>query len=232
MGEPDRRMTVVGGEPDAAFLDLNGKQVHAFAQRMANIGYAELADQLRSMLASGVWQRFTTGLGEHIFLPGEFDYFLTQQGVKREDVMSGVRDLDFKAEIESAMDERRTGEEGYRRRIAEVRQQVPAHPGRPIEPFGVTEMESKGLHTGARIGDTAHRTALGPRVRRFTNTGGRTSKAPSEEPAPRWMSLRNSAERLSAEDLDMLVDALKAEQRRRRRKQYPEDYGSRQRDDR
>lgn len=204
----------------ADFLDLNGKQVHAFAQRMANIGYQELADQLRSMLTSGVWRRFTTGLGEHVFLPGEFDYFLTQQGVQRDDVIAGVRDIEFKAAIEAAMDERRTGEDGYRRRLSEVREQVPAHPGRPIEPFGYTTAEGKVLVTGNDVGDvTTRRTALGERVRRWSRTDGRTSKQPSEEYAtPRWMYLRNSAERLNSEDLDLLVDALRAEQRRRRKR--------------
>lgn len=222
MGESDRRMTIVGDEPSADFLDLNGKQVHAFAQRMANIGYAELADLLRSMLDSGVWRRFTTGLGEHVFLPGEFDYFLTQQGVQRDDVMVGVRDMDMKAEIEAAMDERRTGEEGYRRRLAEVRQQIPVHPGRSIEPFGHTVAEVKSLvRSGVALRDTGqrvrHREALGAEVRRFTNTDGRTSVRPSREPVPRWMYLRNSAERLGSEDLDQLVEALRTEQRRRRR---------------
>lgn len=120
------------------------------------------------------------------------------------------------------MDERRTGEDGYRRRLADVREQVPTHPGRPIEPFGYTVNDAKVLvDGGAKLHGSRtqikHREALGPGVRRFTNTEGRTSKQPSRESVPRWMYLRNAAERISSEDLDMLVDALRAEQRRRRR---------------
>lgn len=213
MGE----VTRLQGTDDEGFLDLNGRQVHVFSQRMANLGYAEMTTQLMAMFRSGAWQRFTTGLGEHVFLPGEFDYFLSQQGVKREDVMRGVREVELKAELEAAMDERRTGEEGYRRRLEEVRSQVPVRPGRVIEPFGLNPQEAKFL-LGDRAATTrAHREALGGAIRRFTNTGGETTIRPSER-APRWMQLRNTAERLPDTDLDELLTALQAEKRRRRRK--------------
>ena len=40
-------------------------------------------------------------------------YFLSERGIRRDDVMK-IPDVDIKAEIEAAMDERRTGEDGYR----------------------------------------------------------------------------------------------------------------------
>jgi hypothetical protein len=56
------------------------------------------------------------------------------------------------------------------------------------------------------------------RVRRLTNTGGQTTKKPSEiAPLPPAERLRRSASRLSDEDLAYLIDSLKQEQRRRRR---------------
>jgi hypothetical protein len=201
---------------DEGFLDLNARQVHVFAQRMANLGYAEMTTQLMAMFRSQVWQRFTTGLGEHVFLPGEFDYFLTQQGVKREDVMRGVREVELKAELEAAMDERRTGEEGYRRGIKDVREQVPTRPGRTIEPFGLTRDEAKALVERQAAGRRLDRPPLGKSIRRYSNTGGRTTVDPSDA-RPRWMQLRNSAERLPDTDLEELLAALQAEKRRRRK---------------
>lgn len=214
MGTPG----VIDPEFAESFADPRGRQVHQFASQMANLGFARMTEVLIAMLDSGVWMEFEDGLGTYRFLPGEYDYFLTQQGVAREHVMKGVRDLDAKARIEAAMDERKTGEEGYRRPIKEARKQNPERPGRPIEPFGVTEAEAKDLVRGARGQPAGHREALGEAVRRFTNTGGRTSIRPSRESVPRWMQLRNSAERLSDADLAELVDALEAEQRRRRKR--------------
>lgn len=161
-----------------------------------------------------MWRGFADGLGSYGFLAGEFDYFLTQQGVTREHVMTGVRDLDAKARIEAAMDERRTGEDGYRRRVAEARLANPSRPGRAIESFGQTEMEAKVQVNQTRGAAPGHRTALGDATRRYTNAGGVPTKRPSEQ-LPRWVRLRNSAERLDDADLDALLDALKAERRRR-----------------
>lgn len=198
------------------FTDINGRAVHAFANEMANLGFARMTEKLLGMLDSGTWRHFKDGLSTYEFLPGEFDYFLTQWGVQREHVMRGVQDIDAKAKLESHMDERRTGEEGYRRRLTEVREANPQRPGNPIVPFGYTHAEAKTL-----VKDGAHgvrgpqRPALGGRVRRYVNTGHTTKSASDGLPAVE--RLRRSAVRLDDQDLAALVDALKEEQRRRRR---------------
>ncbi|HZD70367.1 MAG TPA: hypothetical protein VFA45_16150 [Actinomycetes bacterium] len=202
--------------PEQSLLDLNGRQVHAFASEMANVGYAKMADLLGAMLESGAWRSFQDGLGHYEFLDGEFDYFLTQQGVRREDVINGVRDIEAKARLEAHMDERKTGEGGYRRRITEVRATVPQRPGRPIEPFGVTKAEAKALLNGRAGSARPTRPALGTTVRRWTLTGGKTTRKPSDL-LPQVERLRRSAVRLSDEDLEALLEGLKQEQRRRRR---------------
>src|SRR5437879_6803374 len=97
----------------ADFLDINGREVYSFASQVANLGFAHFTDLLIAMFKSGSWRKFQDGLGTYEFLPGEFDYFLTQQGVNRDDVMNGVRDIETKAQLEAAMDERRTGQQGY-----------------------------------------------------------------------------------------------------------------------
>lgn len=168
------------------------------------------------MLQSGAWHNFKDGVGTYVFLPGEFDYFLSQWGVSREDVMNGVRDLDVKALLEQHMDERRTGEEGYRRRITEVRAVVPQRPGRPIEPFGYSKGEAKALVDGPADAVRNDRPALGRAVRRWTLTAGETTRRPVES-LPRVEKLRRAAIRLDDDDLTDLIDSLKQEQRRRRR---------------
>ena len=203
-------------QPEQSLLDLNGRQVHAFASEMANVGYAKLADLLVAMLKSGAWHSFQDGLGRYQFLEGEFDYFLTQQGVRRDDVMNGVRDIETKAQLEAHMDERKTGEDGYRRRILEVRAANPARPSRPIEPFGLTEAEAKDLLNGGAGTARLERPALGTTVRRWTLTGGKTTRKPSDL-LPQVERLRRSATRLSDDDLETLIEGLKQEQRRRRR---------------
>lgn len=213
----------IGPEFAESFTDINGKQVHQFASQMANLGFARMTEALLGMLDSHVWQEFTDGLGVYRFLPGEFDYFLTQQGVARDHVMRGVADIEAKAQLEAAMDERRTGENGYRRRLAEVREQVPQRPGRPIDAFGYTQLEAKAHVNGSAVVDGARgkaRESLGSAVRRHTNSGGTSPRRPSEQ-LPRWIQLRNRAERLPDEDLTSLLDALKAEQRRRRKAGAP-----------
>jgi hypothetical protein len=197
------------------FVDQNGRQVHAFALQMTNLGYARMKDELLRMLKSEAWHDFRDGLGRYQFLAGEFDYFLTQQGVRRDDVMKGIQDLDAKAELERHMDERKTGKENYRRPIVQARAENPQRPGRPIEPFGVTKAEAKAL-----VGDRARdarldRSALGERVRRFSRTGD--VKAPRDS-LPLVERLRRSAMRLDDDDLADLIDSLKQEQRRRRRR--------------
>jgi hypothetical protein len=181
---------------------------------MANVGYQRMADLLMSMLRSEAWRSFHDGLGSYDFLPGEFDYFLSQRGIRRADVMK-LPDLEVKAELEKAMDERRTGDEGYRRPALRVRAENPEVPGRPIEPFGYTEKEAKSLVDSTRTDRAAHhREPLGHAVRRFRNTGGKTRKEPADT-LPLVERLRRSAMRLNDANLDLLVDSLKQEQRRR-----------------
>lgn len=217
MGEPG----MIDPQFADTFTDLNGRQVRQFASQMGNLGFARMTETLLSMLDSGAWREFVDGLGTYRFLPGEFDYFLTQQGVNREHVMKGVQDLDVKARLEGAMDERRTGEEGYRRRLTSAREQNPQRPGRPIEPFGYTEFEAKSLVNGSAAPRRGYRPPLGKALRRYTNTEGRTTLEPARQTVPKWQQLRNQAERLSDDDLDALVGHLKDEQRRRRRRVPP-----------
>jgi hypothetical protein len=208
-------LLVRAGDLENGFLDLHGREVQAFSSGMANVGFHRMADLLQSMLKSEAWRSFKDGLGSYAFLPGEFDYFLTQRGIRRDDVMK-LPDLNIKAEIEAAMDERRTGEDGYRRPILRARDENPQIPGRPIAPFGFTESEAKALVNGARSGGTGqHREALGTRVRRFTNTGSTTNAR--SETLPAVERVRRAASRLSDEDLADLIDSLKQEHRRRKR---------------
>lgn len=208
-------MSSDNGAPD--FLDINGREVHAFASRMANLGFAQLTDLLIAMFTSGSWRYFQDGLGAYQFLPGEFDYFLTQQGVSRDDVMNGVRDVETKAKLEAAMDERRTGEPGYRRRIAEVRTANPQRPGRPILPFGYPCSEANYLFNDGTLPKSSPRPPLGSAVRRWVRTGGVTTRAPSQQRTPAERA-RHLALRLDDNDLAELVAALKHEQRRRQRR--------------
>lgn len=201
------------------FLDLHGREVHAFSMQMANVGFSRMADLLKSMLASQAWRSYRDGLGKYAFLQGEFDYFLSQQGIRREDVMQ-IPDMELKAQIEAAMDERRTGEKDWRRPVLQVRAENPQRPGQPIEPFGLTRSELKSLvsTSGVDRPHLDHRPALGRAVRRWGLTEGRTRKAPSEEaPLPLVERLRRSALRLGDDDLADLIDALKQERRRRQR---------------
>jgi hypothetical protein len=199
------------------FLDLHGREVHAFSSGMANVGFQRMAELLLSMLKSEAWRSFKDGLGSHNFLLGEFDYFLSQRGIRRDDVMK-LPDVEVKAQVEAAMDERRTGEDGYRRPVLQARAENPEVPGRPIEPFGRTEAEVKALFKGSPTGGPGNRPALGIRVRRYTNTGGETTKLPSEMSTVAAVErVRRAALRLGDDDLTDLIDSLKQEQRRRRR---------------
>jgi hypothetical protein len=199
------------------FLDLHGREVHAFSLEMANVGFNRMADLLVSMLRSEAWRTFKDGVASYAFLPGEFDYFLSQQGIRREDVMK-LPDVALKAQLETAMDERRTGEEDYRRSVLRVREENPQRPGRPIEPFGYTQAEAKALagKGGAPPAGTLHREALGTTVRRFTITGGTTTKRPGRS-LPMVERLRRSAIRLDDKDLSNLIEALTQERQRRGR---------------
>jgi hypothetical protein len=191
------------------FTDQNAEQVHAFSLAMDNLGLARVAELLLAMFQSGVWREFTDGTGKHSFLPGEFDYFLTQQGVTRDLVMHGVRDVGVKAQLEEAMDERRTGEEGYRRTLAEVRSAVPERPGRPIEPFGYTPAEAKHLREfGAEA--KGSRQPLGRASRQYRISGGKTTRRPNEELSVLERT-RKSVLRLSTSELQGLFEAISSE---------------------
>lgn len=205
-------------EAENGFLDIHGREVHAFAMGMANVGFSRMAELLLSMLESEAWRSFKDGVGSYSFLPGEFDYFLTQRGIRREDVMK-IPDVEIKAKLEERMDERRTGEDGYRRPVLQARDENPQVPGRPIEPFGYTHLEAKALVNGSGVRHAVqHREPLGASVRRFTNTGGETTKAPSRsDQVPAVERVRRSALRLGDDDLADLIESLKQEQRRRRR---------------
>lgn len=194
------------------FTDVNASQVHAFALQMSNLGLSRVTDLLVSMFKSGAWQEFTDGTGQHRFLPGEFDYFLTQQGVTRDHVMHGVRDVKVKAELEEAMDERRTGEAGYRRSLLEVRAAVPERPGNPIEPFGYTRTEGRLVSDGRRA---APRPPLGRAPRTYRLSGGTTTKRPNEEMdgADR---LRRAVLRLDDQRLAEMATLVAEEQARRK----------------
>jgi len=194
-------------------LDLNGRQVHRFSLDIANLGFARMSDLVKSLLESKVWMDFKDNLGVYHFLPGEFDYFLSQCGVKREDVIHGIRDIKFKARLEKAMDERKTGNSGYRRKIEQVRAENPAVPGRPIMPFGFTKNEAKLLKIKGRRGETLkEQKALGSRVRHFRLHGEKRKSLPLLD------RLINSLAKLSDGDLDKFVASAKREQLRRQKK--------------
>lgn len=188
--------------------DANGRAVHQFALEMDNLGLAKLADRILAMLKSGTWQSFKDGYGQHEFLPGEFDYFLTQQGITREQLLHGLRNIADKAELEKAMDERRTGDSTYRRSLPEVRANNPEQPNQPILPFGYSAREARFLdQDGATLPKSKQRPALGTSVRRYTVTGGRTSKSAAQE-LPKVERLRRSAARLPPDELDQLIVSL------------------------
>jgi hypothetical protein len=181
---------------------------------MSNLGLSRVADLLFSMFESGVWKEFKDGSGVYRFLPGEFDYFLTQQGVTRDHVMHGVRDVKIKAQLEEAMDERRTGELAYRRRLPEVRADVPDRPGHPIEPFGYTKSESKYLQAaGGHV--PPQREPLGRAPRQYRQSGGATTRRPNEE-LGRLERLKRAVLRLPDDDFAAIADAIGLEQARRR----------------
>jgi hypothetical protein len=201
--------------PAHDFLDTNGRQVHAFALRMQNLGFVQLTETLIAMFKSGAWMSFSDGLGDYRFLPGEFDYFLTQQGVLREDVMAGVRDISLKAELDGAMDERRTGEDEYRRTLNEARDANPKRPQQPIEPFGFSRREAAILVDEGRLAKSASRPPLGPSARRYRNSGGVTSKSIAKR-LPKVERLKRAALLLPNPEFQELLAALSAEKRARR----------------
>ena len=187
------------------FTDENAGQVHQFALEMSNLGLSRIAELVIAMLESGRWQSFRDGLGNYKFLPGEFDYFLTQQGVSRDLLMNGIRDVTVKARLEEAMDERRTGEAGYRRPVAEAREQLPDRPGQPIEPFGYSRAEARTLGIKGSA-----REPLGRAPRQFRLTDGKTTRRPNEQRS-RVEQLTASIRRLSDDDLSLVSMAVSSE---------------------
>lgn len=201
-------------------LDMHGREVLGFATTMQNLGLAKAIDMLIKMLESEHWLKFVQGGQTFEFLPGEFDYFLTSQGITRDQVMA-IRDVETKSRLEEAMDERKTGHEGYRRPILRARAELPRLSGRAIEPFGYTQAERKVLVNGSGHEDgrfsKVHLEALGSSVRRWTNTQGATSRPPRYE-RPMWERLLTSAVRLDDDDLEALYEELRAERAKRRRR--------------
>lgn len=198
------------------FTDQNADQVHTFALQMSNLGLSRVTDLLLSMFQSGVWREFTDGTGPHRFLPGEFDYFLTQQGVTRDHVMHGIRDIKVKAALEEAMDERRTGEAGYRRRLQAVRAEVPERPGCPIEPFGYNTTEGKVLGQDGSS-HAATRPPLGRAPRSYRLSGGVTTRRPNEE-LGRLHKMLRAVTILEDDELIQLMVAVSAERTSRQSK--------------
>lgn len=193
--------------------DENGEVVQRFSMTMHNLGLARAAEELVAMLKSERWLEWSQGGMTFRFLPGEFDYFLSQQDIQREDVMA-IPDLQAKAQLEAAMDERRTGEDGYRRAIKIARKELPKLPGRPARPYGYSRSEAEAI--GKELsGKPAHRPALGATVRRYRNTGGADSG--TRDKRPRWERLAASARRLPDEELAQLKQLIDDEHEARKR---------------
>lgn len=168
-----------------ATLDRNGELVHRFSLHMQNLGFQRMADELVTMLDSGVWTRWRDGSGEVVLLPGEYDYFLSMCGITRDMVMTGIRDMEAKARIAEAMDERRAGEDDYRRAFPEVKAALGR---RDAEPFGFTQAERAAVESAFDKRVSRYQPALGSRVRRYVRTG--------EADPPSFK--RNKMERLQA----------------------------------
>lgn len=164
-------------KPDAPeMMDRNGRLVHAFSVEMSNLGFERMADHILAMLKDGAWKEWKDGLGQVQLLAGEFDYFLSMCNVTRDTVMHGLRDVELKAKLQKAMDERRSGDQEYRRRFDEIRSVLGNQ--RHAVPFGYTESEGKVI--AELTGDTSipkRRDSLGEAVRRYSISG--TTKKPA-----------------------------------------------------
>ena len=203
--------------------DDAGHKVSSFSLTMSNLGTSRAERTIIEMLESGSWQEFSHGWGTFRFLPGEFDYFLTSHGIDRDYVMATMRDMQVKARLEAAMDERRTGEEGYRRSLDDVRAGNPGIAGHRIEslngvielrepePFGYTRGAKAALvEAGVLVDKTHYREALGSAVRRYSRSGRKPVQY-----ASRLDMLARRGARLPDEDLTRLNDALLEEKKRR-----------------
>jgi len=197
----------------APATDRNGELVHRFSLQMENLGFQRMADELVRMLDSGIWQDWKDGLGRVHLLPGEFDYFLSSCGITREDVMHGIRDMGIKARLEEAMDERRTGEDDYRRRYEEIK---PTLGRRNATTFGYTKSEQKTLNGRGVQHAPTKREALGTSVRRYGNTGNATT--PSRRKRSKVEQVERSIELLTDREFAKLSAWLAGHRRQRRRK--------------
>jgi hypothetical protein len=199
-------------QTEARLTDRNGKLVEAFSLEMANLGFERVAEHIAAMLETGAWRDWQDGLGRVHLLPGEFDYFLSMCGVTRETVMHGIRDVATKARLEEAMDERRAGDNDYRRRYPDVRATVGPH--RKAEPFGYTQAEVKDLvdDSGGQAA-ARHRSALGDAVRRYRTTG--SAAKPSRQRRSRVEQIEASIARLADDELDELATWLTEHRRQR-----------------
>ena len=189
MSPSDRSRTQTGG-----VADDNGEMVQRFAVTMHNLGLNRAGEELVTMLESARWHHWSQGGMTFDFLPGEFDYFLSQQDIQREHVLV-IPDVQAKAKLEEAMDERRTGDETYRRPILEARKALPSLPGRPIVPYGYGKAEARALAESDGVPIRSARPALGDSVRRFRNNGGEIIRPPKDE-RPRWEKIASAASRL------------------------------------
>ena len=195
-------------QPEQSLLDLNGRQVRAFASKMPRSAMPSWPTYWSQCSNRERGEPSRTALGATSSWRASSTDFLTQQGVRRDDVMNGVRDIETKARLEAHMDERKTGEDGYRRRIVEVRAANPARPSRPIEPFGYTKTEAKAL-TNGRAGSTRPERPAWNESSPLNPTGGETTRKPSDL-LSRTERLRRFAVRLRDEDLESLIERPQA----------------------
>lgn len=192
--------------------DENAQLVEAFSVEMANLGFERMTEHLLAMLDSGAWLKWKDGLGEVDLLPGEFDYFLSMCGVTRETVMHGIRDVEVKARLQQAMDERRSGDSEYRRSYNDVTAAVGKRRG--TQPFGYSGSEAKALAEAGVIEKPTRREALGATVRRFVATG---STKPQSKERTRLERVQASVSRLSDEEFAEFDDWLEQHREERRR---------------
>lgn len=190
----------------------NGRIVDEFTLTVHNLGLARVGRELLGMLKTKHWMNFQLGDHHYRFLPGEFDYFLTARGITRKQVMA-LNDVAVKAELETAMDERRTGNTGYRRTITQARAENPTGIN-PIEPFGYSQKEAKALVAMGTTVRGRDRASLGNAVRRYANNG--TTKAPAEC-KPRWERVARTVANLGDDDFNRAYEAIKNEAARRRK---------------
>jgi hypothetical protein len=197
---------------ESRMTDRNGQLVHKFQLDMQNLGFQRMADEMVSMLRSGVWREWKDGLGNVHLLPGEYDYFLSMCGITRDDVMHGIRDMAIKARLEKAMDERRTGDAKYRRRYEEIK---PVLGRRNAKPFGYTKSEHQMMNGKDKRLIPVHRMALGSSVRRYAKTGD--GRQPSKKRS-KVEQLEASIARLDDKEFVQLSEWLTEHRKQRRRR--------------